>query len=192
MDEIIKRWTAPALTITNTGTGNPTNVIKEAKSNMPVENQNDSYAFKAYMMPRFKVVPAFKIKSVRFYNNRVTKVEFEDGCFTKAVCGENDIFDEDVGITVCVLKKLLGGQKEGTKTYVKMLRDAHRVIDAEKKRQEEVERQEAEEKRRREKLERKSKEKKERARIEKINDQIDAILHAHYIIEEREREDDLK
>lgn len=49
----------------------------------------------------------FEITNIEVYNDRVAKVTFDDGSFTKSVCQENDIFDLDVGITVCLMKKML-------------------------------------------------------------------------------------
>ena len=43
------------------------------------------------------------IVNVETYNDCCVKVTFADGTFTKAVCGPNDQFDIDVGITICTM-----------------------------------------------------------------------------------------
>lgn len=70
-----------------------------------------------------------KITNIEMYNDRVVKVTFDDGSFTKSVCQENDIFDLDVGITVCLMKKMLDdGKGNGTRIYNDIIRDAHKLI----------------------------------------------------------------
>ena len=67
-----------------------------------------------------------KIVSVDIYNNKVVKVTFDDGTFEKAVCDSGDTFNVDVGITICLLKKMLG--KDGHKKYNKLMRETHRLM----------------------------------------------------------------
>lgn len=81
-----------------------------------------------------------KIVNIEMYNDRVVKVTFDDGSFTKSVCQENDIFDLDVGITVCLMKKMLDdGKGNGTRIYNDIIRDAHKLI--EDKENEKIEKQ---------------------------------------------------
>ena len=65
------------------------------------------------------------IQRVITHNDRVVIVKFADGSFTKAVCSPNDKFDIDVGITVCLLKKILGGTNE----YNNLIRKIHKQMD---------------------------------------------------------------
>lgn len=76
-----------------------------------------------------KPVKSVEIANIEMYNDRVVKVTFDDGSFTKSVCQENDIFDLDVGITVCLMKKMLDtGKGDGTRIYNDIIRDAHKLI----------------------------------------------------------------
>lgn len=87
-----------------------------------------------------------KIANIEMYNDRVVKVTFDDGSFTKSVCQENDIFDLDVGITVCLMKKMLDdGKGNGTRIYNDIIRDAHKLIND--KENEKIEKQTEKEKR---------------------------------------------
>lgn len=78
-----------------------------------------------------------EIKDVETHNNRVVLVRFSDGTFTKAVCSDNDIFDLDTGITVCVLKRLLTHdpkkKNDGAKKYYKILKSAHKIVEEKEK-----------------------------------------------------------
>lgn len=64
------------------------------------------------------------VTDVITHNNKVVIVKFSDGSFTKSVCSDNDRFDLDVGITVCVLKKIIGG----TKNYNDLMRSIYKTI----------------------------------------------------------------
>lgn len=72
---------------------------------------------------------AMNFKKIEVYNDRVVKITFADGTYTKAVCSDKDEFCLDTGIMVCVMKKLFGGQKEGTKLIASMLNNAHAQIE---------------------------------------------------------------
>lgn len=72
-----------------------------------------------------KMVDFPPIQRVITHNDRVVIVKFADGSFTKAVCSPNDKFDIDVGITVCLLKKVLGGTNE----YNNLIRKIHKQMD---------------------------------------------------------------
>ena len=88
-----------------------------------------------------------KIVNIEMYNDRVVKVTFDDGSFTKSVCQENDIFDLDVGITICLIKKMLDtGKGDGTRIYNDVIRDAHKLIND--KENEKIEKQMEKEKQR--------------------------------------------
>lgn len=67
------------------------------------------------------------IEKIETYNNRVVKVTYIDGTFTKAVCSENDTFDLDVGITICAMKRLFG--ENGTRMYNNYISHAHKVME---------------------------------------------------------------
>lgn len=116
------------------------------------------------------------VKKVETYNNRVVKVTFIDGTFTKSVCSENDTFDLDVGITICLMKRLFG--QKGTAVYNQLLRDIHNVMDENEK----VKKLEAEQKQLEKEKKRKNEEKRAAGRLKKKEEQIDiqkqAILRA--------------
>lgn len=75
--------------------------------------------------PYARMVSFPPIQRVITHNDRVVIVKFADGSFTKAVCSPNDKFDIDVGITVCLLKKVLGGTNE----YNNLIRKIHKQMD---------------------------------------------------------------
>ena len=117
-----------------------------------------------------------KVVKVDTYNDRVVKVTFSDGTFTKSVCGKNDIFDLDVGITICVMKKVMG--KDGHKLYNNMIRDIHETMEKNEKKAEKEKQLKAEFKRRQRKAELKKAAKKAKARQEQIDIQKTAIVEA--------------
>lgn len=124
------------------------------------------------------------VKKVETYNNRVVKVTFIDGTFTKAVCSENDIFDLDVGITICGMKRLLGTNSDNaTREYNRFINHVHSVM--EKNTLDEVaeEARQAKEKSRKRKAELKRAAKKLKAKEEAIDIQKQAIIRAHQEME---------
>lgn len=112
------------------------------------------------------------------HNDRVTIVYFTDGSFTKAVCSSNDNYDIDVGITVCLIKKMLGGSKQ----YNDLIRSVHKRMDAlekEKKKAAEAKKlQREKEQRNHEKKEHKQKEYIEQYKND-ISDAVVAALQAY-------------
>lgn len=107
------------------------------------------------------------ICGVTTYNNRVVKVDFADGTFTKAVCSENDTFDLDIGITICLLKKLVGG----TKAYNDIIRGIHELI----KLQDKVKVMDIEEKRKRREEQKRRERKNQQRRLEEAQQQMDIV-----------------
>lgn len=63
--------------------------------------------------------PVPRIYDIKVYNDKVVKVFFNDGTTETAVCQEGDKFDLDMGITVCIMKKMLGRNE-----YFRMLKKA--------------------------------------------------------------------
>lgn len=120
-----------------------------------------------------------KIANIEMYNDRVVKVTFDDGSFTKSVCQENDIFDLDVGITVCLMKKMLdSGKGDGTRIYNDIIRDAHKLIND--KENEKIEQQMEKEKqnKKKRKAQMKRQAKKLKAKEEAIDIQKQAFVRA--------------
>lgn len=140
------------------------------------EKKSTEYEY-TYGTPRHSIAYPLKLNikvtNVVTHNDRVVIVYFSDGTFTKAVCNEKDIFDLDVGIQVCLLKKIFG-----EKNYYKNMREIHKVMEA----KEEAKKKVAEEKKaRRAENERRA----EKNRVKRQNhidnyknDIVDAILYA--------------
>ena len=129
------------------------------------------------------------IKKIETYNDRVVKVTFIDDTFTKSVCSENDHFDEDVGITICCMKRLFG--KDGNRMYNDMIRKAHKVIDENNKKKEAEAKEEAERKLKAKKAAGKKAAKKLLKKQEQIDIQAQAIIKAHRMLEDEQREEGL-
>ena len=126
------------------------------------------------------------IKKIETYNDRVVKVTFIDDTFTKSVCSENDHFDEDVGITICCMKRLFG--KDGNRMYNDMIRKAHKVMDENAKKKEQEVKEKAERKLKAKKAACKKATKKLLAKQEQIDIQAEAIIKAHDVLEARNGE----
>ena len=122
------------------------------------------------------VYPTPKPVKVETYNDRVVKVTFEDGSFTKSVCSDNDTFDLDVGITICILKRAMG--KDGHKLYNNMMRDIHKIMDENEKDKEKARKDKAERKAKQRKTELKAAAKKAKARQDQIDIQKTAFVEA--------------
>lgn len=120
--------------------------------------------------------PTPKPVKVETYNDRVVKVTFEDGSFTKSVCSDNDTFDLDVGITICILKRVMG--KNGHKLYNNMMRDIHKIMDENEKDKEKARKEKAERKAKQRKTEFKAAAKKAKARQDQIDIQKTAFVEA--------------
>lgn len=117
-----------------------------------------------------------KVMKVETYNDRVVKVTFADGSFTKAVCGEQDTFDLDTGITVCLMKKMLG--ENGTRKYNDALRDIHKLMEKRENDKIEAELKKEEARKKTHKADMKRKAKKLKAKEEAIDIQKQGIIRA--------------
>ena len=82
----------------------------------------------------------FTIVDYKIINNTVVIVTFSDGTTEKAVCDENDTFDFEKAIEICVCKKKFGGSKEYNNAIKKALKQVHSIDDKKKKESEEQER----------------------------------------------------
>ena len=85
-----------------------------------------------------RCVPA--ITEVKSYDNKTTVVFFSDGTKEHANCSENDTYSLEYGISVCLLKKLLGGNetyKKIVNTAAKSYREKQAAEEAEKLRKKE-------------------------------------------------------
>jgi hypothetical protein len=142
----------------------------------------DSIKWEEKSIMPYKKTNNVEITKIVTHNNMVTIVYFSDGTFTKAICSKNDTYDLDVGIQVCLMKKMLGDKR-----YFKTMEYAHKLIE----KQEQDKKDAIELKRKRRDEQKKREEKNRKARKEAIdrwkNDITDAVKSAL-----SNKEDDLK
>lgn len=147
--------------------------------------------FKAYGFPikttekKPRWIPGIPaVKKVETYNQRVVKVTFIDDTFTKSVCSENDHFDIDVGITICLMKRFLGtNSDDATRHYNKLINHVHEVMDKNDKDKLAAQAQKSADKAKKRKIELKKAAKKLKAKEEQIDIQKQAIIRAHQEME---------
>lgn len=115
----------------------------------------------------------FKIKDYKVYEDTALIVEFEDGTKEKAVCNEDDKFDIERGITICVLKHLFGvdGYKSMVKKAMNQIKAVDKAKEDKKKEEELIARKKA-------KAARKKARRLERKRNERIEEMKTAYLAA--------------
>ena len=113
---------------------------------------------------KMAVVP--NIYDVKVYNDKVVKVIFADRTTETAVCQEGDKFDLDIGITVCLMKKMLGRNE-----YFRILKKAKKNAAAHR----ELERK-SEEAANIRKRQRAKREERKRARRERRNKELAAAI----------------
>ena len=78
-------------------------VIKDIRPSIGTSyNKKDEKNFKPLFIP--------KIKDVMF-RDPATIVWFEDGSKTVAVAGHGDVYDKEIGLAVCMLKRVLGNKE---------------------------------------------------------------------------------
>lgn len=145
----------------------------------PLYSLDELFGFEDNSSKKPKPVSSVTIANIEMYNDRVVKVTFDDGSFTKSVCQENDIFDLDVGITVCLMKKMLDdGKGNGTRIYNDIIRGAHKLIND--KENEKIEKQMEKEKQKKKahKAIMKKQAKKMKAKEEAIDIQKQAFIRA--------------
>ena len=128
------------------------------------------------------------VKKVETYNDRVVKMTFIDGTYTKAVCSENDNFDLDVGITICAMKRLLGTNSDNaTRAYNRFIDSVHSVMEKNTLKELAEEARKAKEKSKKRKAELKRAARKLKVREEQIDIQKQAILRAQKELEAMEQ-----
>lgn len=117
-----------------------------------------------------------KVTDVQTFNEKVTKVFFSDGTMETAIRADGDPFTIELGITICIMKRLLRTTKDnGTKQYNKMIDQAlkakkqHEQLKAREVKREEEEKKIAQNK------ERKRKAKVEKRRKQRVQDIRTAI-----------------
>lgn len=112
---------------------------------------NDNFTLRYYKDGHQVCAPEFlpKVSDVQTYGDKVVKVIFADGTFTKAVKDDEDDF-LTAGIAICYLKKMLASDdiKYGTNAFNKVISKIIKIMDknrkaAEKKKKDEAEAKEA-------------------------------------------------
>lgn len=121
-----------------------------------------------------------KIKDIEILvPNKVVKVVFDDNTFEKAICHEDDKFDLEIAITVCIAKHLLGGSAKYNNIVEKGVKVLVNKIKAEEEAKREKERIEAKRKKNYEKKMKKIAKKEKEARDARILEQAEAIKLAN-------------
>ena len=120
-----------------------------------------------------------EIIDVKVINDKVIIVTFIDGTQTKAVCDKDDTFNLEVGIGICITKRLMSNDEQtGNSMFNKTIKNALKVM----RRNEQLEKTrkeiEEEEKRIADKIKRKKEKRAEKRRQKKIQMMADAILLA--------------
>lgn len=128
-----------------------------------------------------------EIIDVKVINKKVIIVTFIDGTQTKAVCDKDDTFNLEVGIGICITKRLMSDDEQtGNSMFNKTIKNALKVM----KRNEQLEQTRKEiaeeEKRVEEKIKRKKEKRAEKRRQKKIQMMADAILLADKIKNEND------
>ena len=77
-------------------------VIKDERPRLVKHNKRNATEFKPLFIP--------KVQDVWFYEP-ATITWFEDGTKTVAVAGHGDKYDKEVGLAICMLKRVLGNKE---------------------------------------------------------------------------------
>lgn len=151
----------------------PASMIKYMKVNMPTtdfdKNGCTAKKIEANSIP--------KVSRVETYNDKVVKVTFSDGTFTKSVCSDNDTFNVDIGITICIMKRMMS-KTEGNKKYNDMIRKIHEQMIKNEKEKEEKKAAQIKKKEDNRKVNERKAKKKAAQRAEQIDIQKTAFLEA--------------
>ena len=121
-----------------------------------------------------------EIIDVKVINKKVVIVTFIDGTQTKAVCDKDDTFNLEVGIGICITKRLMSNDEQvGNSMFNKSIKDALKVM----KRNEQLEQArkefEEEEKRIEAKIQRKKERRAAKRRQKRVEELADAIALAN-------------
>ena len=73
-----------------------------------------------YSLPLFL---AQQVVNVQVFNNHVVKLTFSDDTVTTAVCSDADVFSLEVGISICLMKRMMSCEtKKGSSLYNKAIK----------------------------------------------------------------------
>lgn len=121
-----------------------------------------------------------EIIDVKVINDKVIIVTFIDGTQTKAVCDKDDTFNLEVGIGICITKRLMSNDEQtGNSMFNKTIKNALKVMKRNEQLKRACEEAEEEEKRIADKIKRKKEKRAEKRRQKKIQMMADAILLAN-------------
>lgn len=115
------------------------------------------------------------IRDIQVYNN-VVVMTFADGTKTKAVLDSEDAFNIEQGLSICIIKKLLG--EEGHSIYNKLIRYALKVMERKRVEAEKAKQKHEELKRKAALAQAKYERKKRKKKEEQIEMQKEAYLRA--------------
>ena len=118
--------------------------------------------------------------------NKVVQVIFKDGTSEKAVCSGEDNFSLEIGISICIAKKILGG----TGKYNSVIRKAMKIIENKKKTEEKAEEERKRVLKRKQKREAYLKKRELKKREEQIKIQEEAYYRAMKRIEGEEKKNE--
>lgn len=148
---------------------------KETRSELFVSGGNISVKrYKDGKLLSTKVIMS-DIRDIQVYNN-VVVMTFADGTKTKAVLDSEDVFNIEQGLSICIIKKLLG--EEGHSIYNKLIRYALKVMKRKKVETEKAKQKHEELKRKAALAQAKHERKKCKKKEEQIEIQKEAYLRA--------------
>lgn len=120
-----------------------------------------------------------EIIDVKVINDKVVIVTFIDGTQTKAVCDKDDTFNLEVGIGICITKRLMSSDEQtGNSMFNKTIKNALKVMKRNEQLEKACKEAEEEEKRIADKIKRKKEQRAEKRRQKKIQMMAEAILLA--------------
>ena len=107
-DELMRRWKLYIEGITEDDDNDDDTVVATIEKPVrfvvratPQYNKKSEKDFEPLYFPNIKRV---------LFREPATIVFFEDGSKTTAICGKEDKYDKEVGLSVCMLKRVLGNQ----------------------------------------------------------------------------------
>lgn len=122
-----------------------------------------------------------ELKDYKVFNNKVVVCCFTDQTIERAICAEEDSFCLETGISICILKHILGGSSRYNRIIKAIVKSHDRRIKAEENRKTIAEKEKL--------AKEKNKEKKARKRREKqIEIMKEALVRANEEIDNKNRE----
>lgn len=107
---------------------NTVSINKSVTENVPGYSDNGNnitWSFSPWITERPFVNRGLEPEKI-IYNERTTIVYWNDNSRSISTCSENEIFDEEIGFAVCLLKKMFGKKVYGKKLYRRMIANAQK------------------------------------------------------------------